>query len=486
MRGGRAGSLAASPTLVGAVTVLVVVVAVFLAYQANQGLPFVPTYKISAQVPNANTLVPGNEVRIGGIRVGSVKAVEPVQNDDGTVNAKLDLELNQDLDPLPVDSTVIVRSRSALGLKYLELDRGTSEDGYEPGATMPLSAATPEPVEIDQVFNTFDDPTRAAIQINLTEFGDALAGRGQALNAAIGDLRPLVDRLQPVMKNIASPRTDLSGFVNGLSAAAAEVAPVAAVQGQLFADLNTTFGAFANVARPYIQDTISKSPETEQTAIDTLPRIRPLLVNTTGLLHDLRPGFAALRPQARNAMLSVTIGVKALRQSPAFNAQLPPTVQSLLNFNNDANVREGLSDLDDFFTQAQPLLAYVGPAQSVCNYATLLFRNTANLVAYGDGIGTWQRFIPLTPATGPNSEGSPSSAPANGGGSSPNFLHSNPYPNTASAGQSPRECESGNENYIAGQKVIGNAPGDQGILTEGQTCTQLGNCKKKNKKKKKK
>ena len=43
---------------------------------------------------------------------------------------------------------------------------------------MPLSAATPEPVEIDQVFNTFDDPTRAAIQVNLTEFGNALAGRG--------------------------------------------------------------------------------------------------------------------------------------------------------------------------------------------------------------------------------------------------------------------------------------------------------------------
>ena len=72
MRGGRMGSLAASPTLVGAVTVLVVVVAVFLSYQANQGLPFVPTYKISAELPNADSLVPGNEVRIGGIRVGQI------------------------------------------------------------------------------------------------------------------------------------------------------------------------------------------------------------------------------------------------------------------------------------------------------------------------------------------------------------------------------------------------------------------------------
>src|SRR5262249_3113416 len=77
MRRGRVGTLAASPTLVGAVTVLVVVVAVFLSYQANQGLPFVPTYKLSAQLPNAETLVPGNEVRIGGQRVGQIKSVEP-------------------------------------------------------------------------------------------------------------------------------------------------------------------------------------------------------------------------------------------------------------------------------------------------------------------------------------------------------------------------------------------------------------------------
>ena len=54
--GGRAGSLAASPTLVGAVTVLVVVVAVFLSYQANQGLPFVPTYQASP--PRCRTPTP--------------------------------------------------------------------------------------------------------------------------------------------------------------------------------------------------------------------------------------------------------------------------------------------------------------------------------------------------------------------------------------------------------------------------------------------
>src|SRR4029453_511473 len=161
---GRAGSLAASPTLVGAVTVLVVVVAVFLAYQANQGLPFVPTYRLSAQLPDAESLVPGNEVRIGGQRVGQIAGITPENVDDapcpndptrsctGQV-AKVDMELNEDLNPLPENSTVVVRSRSALGLKYLQINRGDSGRGFEPGAPMPLTAARPEPGEIRQALH---------------------------------------------------------------------------------------------------------------------------------------------------------------------------------------------------------------------------------------------------------------------------------------------------------------------------------------------
>ena len=52
------GALAASPVMVGAITTLIVILAVFLAYNANNGLPFVPSYRISVEVPNANTLRP--------------------------------------------------------------------------------------------------------------------------------------------------------------------------------------------------------------------------------------------------------------------------------------------------------------------------------------------------------------------------------------------------------------------------------------------
>jgi virulence factor Mce-like protein len=494
MRGGRVGSLAASPTLVGAVTVLVVVVAVFLSYQANQGLPFVPTYKISAELPDADSLVPGNEVRIGGIRVGQIKTVEPVTVDDAPCPndptrqctdqvAKVNMELNQDLDPLPQNSSLVVRAKSALGLKYLEIDRGNSSQGFQPGATIPLTAAHPEPVEIDQVFNMFDAPTRTAIQSNLLEFGNALAGRGVDLNEAIGQLKPLVQVLTPVMKNLADPNTGLSNFVSSLSATAAEVAPVAEIQGQLFVDLDTTFGAFARVSRPFIQESISRSPAAEDAAIETLPHIRPLLANTTKLFSELRPGFHAIAPVQKDLGQSIVEGVKAEKLAPAFNAQLDPTAQALLNLSNDPASRQGVISLTDFNNTLAPPLRFITPAQSICNYGTLLFRNVASFLSSGNGIGTSQRFIVLQPPIGPNSEIGPSSAPANGGGQTSNFLHYNPYPNTAAPGQV-HECEAGNETYVPGQQMIGNVPGNQGTHTEAQILQQVK--KKKSKKKGKK
>jgi hypothetical protein len=377
---------------------------------------------------------------------------------------------------------VVVRAKSALGLKYLEIDRGNSSQGFSPGSTMPVAAARPEPVEIDQVFNMFDDPTRTAIQTNLLEFGNALAGRGVDLNEAIGQLKPLVEQLTPVMKNLADPATGLSNFVSSLSATAAEVAPVAEIQGQLFADLDTTFAAFARVSRPFIQETISKSPAAEDTAIATLPTIRPFLANTAKLFSELRPGFHAIAPVQKELGQSIVEGVKALALAPAFNAQLDPTAQALLNLSNNSGARTGINDLTTFNNTLGPPLSFITPVQSVCNYATLLFRNLASFLGSADGIGTSQRFIALQPPIGPNSEIGPSSAPANGGGQNTNFLHYNPYPNTASPGQT-RECESGNEGYPAGQS-IGNVPGNQGIHTAGQILQQTS--KKKSKKKGKK
>ncbi|HYI35602.1 MAG TPA: hypothetical protein VEX39_03300, partial [Thermoleophilaceae bacterium] len=77
MRNRTAQAISASPVLVGAVTVLVALVAVYLAYNANAGLPFVPTYDVKAKIPGGSNLVEANEVRIGGFRAGAVDRIRP-------------------------------------------------------------------------------------------------------------------------------------------------------------------------------------------------------------------------------------------------------------------------------------------------------------------------------------------------------------------------------------------------------------------------
>ena len=135
------------------------------------------------------------------------------------------MKLERAVDPLPKDSTIIIRPKSALGLKYVEITRGTSDDGYQDGDTIPVSASKPTEVEFDEFVNMFDDDTRPAMQENLRGFGDAFAGRGSSLNVALGVLPALLRDIQPVARNLSNPDTGLKTFFNELGDAARIVAP---------------------------------------------------------------------------------------------------------------------------------------------------------------------------------------------------------------------------------------------------------------------
>ncbi len=460
--------VASSPVLVGAVTVLVVIVAVFLAYNANNGLPFVSTYDLTARLPNANALVKGNEVRIGGARVGVVKAVTPVQIGDGEAAADLSISLDKNVEPLPVDSTMMIRPKSPLGLKYLQITPGTSSEGFEAGDTIPMAAARPEPVDIDQFFGMFDEQTRESIQRGLAGFGNAFAGRGPQINGAFAALRLLAENSQPTLATIVAPSTGFGDFWRALEALSATVVPVAGEQASMFVALDRTFAAFARVSRPYIQETIEQGPETLDSLTEDLPALRPFFRSSEEFFTALRPGAKALATTSPTIAAALRAGIPALNASPRLNAQLPPTADALLAFQEAPGVFNGLDLLIDTNETLAPAIRFIKPAQTTCNYLTLAFRNLASASSEGNGLGNWFNAIGFQPPSGPNSEGGPASAPANGGPDRANHLHSNPYPNTAAPGQ-PAECEAGNERYEAGRTVIGNTPRNDGTVTAGQS-----------------
>src|SRR5271167_1932816 len=244
----RGGSLASSPLLIGAITTLIVVVAVYLSYNANNGLPFVPTYNIKVALPETSGLQSSNEVRIGGTRVGIVEKLEANQNPaTGQVTAVAYLKLEKKVEPLPADTTASVQSVSTIGLKYLALEKGKSSQTVKAGQEIPVSQVR-EPVSIEDLFNMFDAKTRTASQVNSAEFGSALAGRGPGLNNTIATLRPLVTNAIPVLHNLAAPATSLRELFIALDRVSSQTAPVAEANARWYQDLDTFFKAWASVA----------------------------------------------------------------------------------------------------------------------------------------------------------------------------------------------------------------------------------------------
>jgi virulence factor Mce-like protein len=470
-RGGAA--LTASPVLVGAVTVLVTIVAVFLSYNATSGLPFVPTYDLKANLPNAVQLVRGFDVRIGGARVGLISEIKPLRRADGSTYAQVTMKLDKSLEPLPAGSHLRVRPRSALGLKYIELQPGPKGGaGLAAGSTIPAKLVRPT-VELDEFFNMFDPPARVGQRNSLDGIGGGLAGRGQDLNTAIEAFVPLLTDLEPVMRNLSSPETRLGRFFKELGDAAEEAAPVAQEQASLFVNLDISFTALASVARPFLQETITESPLTEEVAIREFPLQRPFLRNQAALFRELRPGVATLPHSAPILADAFQAGTDVLPRTKQTNEDLADVFQALADFSDDPLVRQGIDQLTRLSSSLRPLVHFITPAQTVCNYGTLWFRNAASLLSDGDPNGTWQRFMVVAAPTlrssnvfGPNNEGFPSSGLANGP-QVENHTHLTPYPNTAAPGQE-RECESGNERYARGQTVVGHSPGTQGTATDGQ------------------
>src|ERR1700748_3044820 len=140
----RDSGVLSNPILIGALTVLVAIVAVTLAYQANNGLPFVPRYTLHLQVADASEVTRNAEVHMGGALVGTVTSVHPARDSAGQPIALMTLKLNKTVEPLPVDSTFDVRLKGAIGLKYLSVTRGTSSQTWRNGATVPLSESGSE------------------------------------------------------------------------------------------------------------------------------------------------------------------------------------------------------------------------------------------------------------------------------------------------------------------------------------------------------
>jgi virulence factor Mce-like protein len=280
-----------------------VVVMSIIGYNAPNSIPGKQYFTVRAAFDNADNLTGHYQVRIAGRNVGQV--LDPrVENGKAVV----DLQLNPDVQPLRSDTTLRVRPRSPIGVRFVELRPGTKGAPLADGdliSTKQTSAST----ELDTTLNTFDAQRRAKAQDLANGLGTGVLGRGD-------DIQNLLDNGPQglrALKEIAEPINDregaVRGFIAGADSASLAADPVRDTIRRGFGDGAEAFDALAD-AEDGLRESLAEAPSSLATARaglrDTEPFLREIRALSRTALPALEPAPAGLRATSR-----------LIRESPA-------------------------------------------------------------------------------------------------------------------------------------------------------------------------
>ena len=235
------GLLAPLIKLVAFLVITVLVTYVLAVTISNQSFGSVHSYK--ANFTDVTGLNEGDDVRIAGVRVGTVDSIKILKRRNETSVAQVSFTVEKSR-PLPVSITAAMRYRNLVGQRYIDVEpvAGGSSKVLKPGGTIPLTQTKPA-VDLTVLFQGFQplvqglDPT----QINQLSYEviQTLQGEGGALMTLLSNLAGLtnaladkdqvigevIDNLSSVLKAVADRDSELSNliiqlknFVSGLAA----------------------------------------------------------------------------------------------------------------------------------------------------------------------------------------------------------------------------------------------------------------------------
>lgn len=314
-------------TVVGLTTIVVLLTVILANFTgiARNLLGSVGKREVQAVFATTQQLRTGNDVRIDGVNVGKVTAID---GQDAGRRTLVTMRIEKSAGRLYRDARANLRIRTVLGAAFIvDLDRGHAADG-ELGGPIPLTRTSGQ-VEVDDVTGIFRDGARRGLQRLPKELSAALRDREvpAALLGTTADVSPDVERALSAMRG-QQQDTDLQRLVTGT---AKTVDILGASPGQLrqvvagaAATLQTT-GAHARA----IGQTLDRSPAVLRRTDATLARLERTLDLADPLVAALRrpagqvgPTLGVLNPTVRQADRLLTSAVPLLRD-------LRPAVRSL-------------------------------------------------------------------------------------------------------------------------------------------------------------
>jgi phospholipid/cholesterol/gamma-HCH transport system substrate-binding protein len=330
-------------------------------------------YTVKARFQNASQLVKGNLVQVSGNKVGQVKDIDLTS--DG--QAEITLEISDDFAPLRRGTHATVRQTSLSGVanRYIDLRLAPQNAGEIPDGGVIDAQQTTTAVDLDQLFNTFDEDTRKGLTEVIRGSAEQHAGKGREMNEGLLFLNPSMQASSRFFNELNRDTKLFERFIVSSSKLVTDVADRREDLAGLVDNLATTLSAVRD-EKQSLASAIGQAPDFMRRANTTFVNLRATLDDLDPLVEDskpvakkLRPLLAELRPLARDARPTLRDLQRLIRRRGADNDlvelnRLQPDVRDVAVRNVSVNgaEREGAFPASaKAMRDVTPELAYLRP-----------------------------------------------------------------------------------------------------------------------------
>lgn len=243
---------------------------------------------VRASFADASPLLEGNDVRLGGVKVGQVVSMR-IHGESTEVT----IELEKEALPVHTDARLTIRPVTLLGERYVELDRGSDDapvlgDGGRLGLEQTGSS-----VDLDQVLGSLDDSTAASLAALVGTLGTGMDGNGDDVRRLVAALAPALGDTRKLTGTLRRQNQTLGSLVSSLSDVASGVAVDDGRQLDKLVAVTTAVLQQTEVNEAAFRSMLEELPGTLRAATRTLGDLR-------GTADAAAPTLAALRPTTRN------------------------------------------------------------------------------------------------------------------------------------------------------------------------------------------
>jgi phospholipid/cholesterol/gamma-HCH transport system substrate-binding protein len=300
--------------------VLSIGVAGYILSKERLRFPFIQSspFTINAAFQTAQAVTPGQgqTVRVSGVQIGDIGAVE-LRNGVAVVKMEIESKYNR---LIRTNATALLRPKTGLKDMFVEVNPGKAPAPVaKPGFTIPVSNTLPD-INADEILSSLDSDTRSYLDLLVNGAGQGLKGKGGSeLAGVLRKFEPTNRDLARVNSAVAVRGRDLQQLVNSLKRLNVALETEQNQIVQLVDSSSTVFRAFASQDTA-ISRSISDLPGTLAQATSTLARVQTFA-------KVLGPTATKLLPAARNLpAANAALTALAKPSTPIVKNQIRPFV----------------------------------------------------------------------------------------------------------------------------------------------------------------